>query len=519
MPNKKIVKKGKHIANSATNRGDKGCDRENKKSAPAASSSHQSSHQSSHHKKHVSSSSSNNNIHKKEKVSIRHHGKVERPGRSGLERSDGRERTAPRSLKKGGSKSKTSTTGTIKHSELSQSSRKVMAVSSRDVGGGRKDRRENYKDHKEHKGGDHKGGGVEQRPAGVDPTKTKSAKSAHAGEYSRDKDSRDSRDSRDKERNDKTSRISSSFKGADKAHKGVSKVASTSPAESGGERASSSVDVVDETSSSVAVSSAAALIAEDSMSMKNPMLAGGGGARSKAVGKVAAELEEKNKTSSLDSSTVLSIVSESKKGEGTRKVSDLVDTDEVCDSTGEEVDTEVDVDAAVGPISVSTAKGSGNVTAKELEEKIIEEIEALSEDYNIEEIRAVIREIDFFNNTDSDECLEKFCENLQTTLGYCRQHYIKNWKVIRKKRAILKDGRLQQFIEELIAKYPPKHVEAIMKDLSGDKEFYQVLKELNIDTGQFDDDLIDMDVDDDLAIETKVITGIRGVNYEDDEVL
>ncbi|MBF0359569.1 MAG: hypothetical protein HQK49_01065 [Oligoflexia bacterium] len=155
---------------------------------------------------------------------------------------------------------------------------------------------------------------------------------------------------------------------------------------------------------------------------------------------------------------------------------------------------------------------------KELEDKIMEEVESLSEDYNIDEIRAVIREIDFFNHNDSDECLEKYCENLQTTLGYCRQHYIKNWKNIRKKRAILKEGKLQMLIEELITKYPAKYVEAIMHDLSGDKEFYQVLKELNIDTGFQDDDIGDLDLDDDLTVETRNITGVR-VNYDDEDVL
>ncbi|MBF0297189.1 MAG: hypothetical protein HQK51_00595 [Oligoflexia bacterium] len=155
---------------------------------------------------------------------------------------------------------------------------------------------------------------------------------------------------------------------------------------------------------------------------------------------------------------------------------------------------------------------------KDLEDKIMEEIESLSEDYNIDEIRSVIREIDFFNHNDSDECLEKYCENLQTTLGYCRPHYIKNWKNIRKKRAILKEGKLQNLIEELISKFPAKYVEAIMHDLSGDKEFYQVLKELNIDTGFQDDDIGDLDLDDDLTVETRNIAGVR-VNYDDEDVI
>lgn len=157
--------------------------------------------------------------------------------------------------------------------------------------------------------------------------------------------------------------------------------------------------------------------------------------------------------------------------------------------------------------------------AKELGEKIVEEVNALCEDYNLADIREAIKEIDFFNNNDTDECLEKFCENLQTTLGYCRFHYIKNWKTIKKKRAILAEGKLQQFIEELIHKYPPKYIEIIMNDLSGDKQFYRILKDLNIDTiFQFDESTSDLDPDDDITVETRGYTASRA-NYDDEDIL
>ncbi|MFN8370511.1 MAG: hypothetical protein U0T83_07810 [Bacteriovoracaceae bacterium] len=156
---------------------------------------------------------------------------------------------------------------------------------------------------------------------------------------------------------------------------------------------------------------------------------------------------------------------------------------------------------------------------KELEElgsKIYEEVLNLAEDYDFSEIQEAIKDIDFFNNADSDECLEKSCENLHTTLGYCRYHYIKHWKDIKRKETILKEGKLQLYIQELIAKYPQKYIESILSDLSDEKEFYKTLRELNIDTNfQFEEFAGDDESEEgDLEVETRAIGKF---NYEDEE--
>ena len=39
-------------------------------------------------------------------------------------------------------------------------------------------------------------------------------------------------------------------------------------------------------------------------------------------------------------------------------------------------------------------------------------------------------------------CREVACEGLGTTAGYCRLHYIKNWRKIKRKEVILKEGKL-----------------------------------------------------------------------------
>lgn len=88
-------------------------------------------------------------------------------------------------------------------------------------------------------------------------------------------------------------------------------------------------------------------------------------------------------------------------------------------------------------------------------------------------------------------CREPACENLVIGVGYCRLHYIKNWQKIKRREAILKDGRLRQYIEELILKYPDKHIDAIRQDLANDDIFLRVITEL--DLKEPTDELADMD--------------------------
>lgn len=78
-------------------------------------------------------------------------------------------------------------------------------------------------------------------------------------------------------------------------------------------------------------------------------------------------------------------------------------------------------------------------------------------------------------------CREVACEGLATTGGYCRLHYIKNWKKIKRKEQILSEGKLNQYIEELVVKYPDKYIEAIRQDLSSEKEFAKVIYDLDLD--------------------------------------
>ncbi len=143
----------------------------------------------------------------------------------------------------------------------------------------------------------------------------------------------------------------------------------------------------------------------------------------------------------------------------------------------------------------------------DIKESLAEEILALSEDHRIEDVFTAIRSMELFR-VESDECVVRGCDNPSTSNGYCRYHYIKQWKDIKKKEVILTEGKLAGMIEELVRKYPMKYVESIITDLADDKAFYGILKELDIEADESDldtfedDDLLDDDQD--IAFETKV---------------
>lgn len=93
-----------------------------------------------------------------------------------------------------------------------------------------------------------------------------------------------------------------------------------------------------------------------------------------------------------------------------------------------------------------------------------------------------------------DMCREIACESSSSTSGYCRLHYIKNWKKIKRKELILREKKLNQYIEELVSKYPDKYIEAIKQDLADETAFSKVIYDLELDEG-VDDIPVEDDAD------------------------
>jgi CRP-like cAMP-binding protein len=95
---------------------------------------------------------------------------------------------------------------------------------------------------------------------------------------------------------------------------------------------------------------------------------------------------------------------------------------------------------------IPVRKKKSSAIDEDIKENLAEEILALSEDFSIEDVFSSIRSMELFK-VETDECVVRGCDNPSTTSGYCRYHYIKLWKDVKKKQLILSEGRLAKIIE------------------------------------------------------------------------
>lgn len=62
-------------------------------------------------------------------------------------------------------------------------------------------------------------------------------------------------------------------------------------------------------------------------------------------------------------------------------------------------------------------------------------------------------------------CKEQGCNNAQTTQGYCRFHYLKNYKRIKSEKERKAAERLNKYIEAIVAKYPDRYMDVLKKEI------------------------------------------------------
>ena len=89
-------------------------------------------------------------------------------------------------------------------------------------------------------------------------------------------------------------------------------------------------------------------------------------------------------------------------------------------------------------------------------------------------------------------CLEEGCKGEAHFKGYCRRHYLKNWKAIRMQEQLKAEDRLNDYIEKLVDKYPDDYLRVIKEDLASDKDLSEILSkhgdEVPTDEDMYDDE-------------------------------
>ncbi len=117
-------------------------------------------------------------------------------------------------------------------------------------------------------------------------------------------------------------------------------------------------------------------------------------------------------------------------------------------------------------------------------------------------------------------CVESLCEAQGVVVGFCRLHYIKNWARIKAKQQILADGLLQKFVDEFIAKYSDKLIEAIRQDLSTLSNFERIVEDLGLMEDEEDSTVFeaeDTSDEDDESSDVVLDSMGSGARRDDDE--
>ncbi|NBX76742.1 MAG: hypothetical protein EBQ92_09325 [Proteobacteria bacterium] len=78
-------------------------------------------------------------------------------------------------------------------------------------------------------------------------------------------------------------------------------------------------------------------------------------------------------------------------------------------------------------------------------------------------------------------CSAPSCKKEASTHGYCRLHYISNWKHIRFNEKVKAERRLNAYVDRIAKKYPQDFLEKIKETLEDEKKFKEMVSELDIE--------------------------------------
>ncbi|MBI2337306.1 MAG: hypothetical protein HYU97_11160 [Deltaproteobacteria bacterium] len=73
-------------------------------------------------------------------------------------------------------------------------------------------------------------------------------------------------------------------------------------------------------------------------------------------------------------------------------------------------------------------------------------------------------------------CKEEGCSNQQTTRGYCRLHYLKNWRKIREAKQKKSAKDLNRFIDSVMRKNPDKGIVGLKEELKDEAQLEQTVE-------------------------------------------
>ena len=106
-------------------------------------------------------------------------------------------------------------------------------------------------------------------------------------------------------------------------------------------------------------------------------------------------------------------------------------------------------------------------------------------------------------------CKEEGCHNSATTAGFCRLHYLRNWKKIKSAEKRRAAKNLNAYIESVCKKHPERYMDVIKKDIRSPR-FEKYVEE----TFGYDDEA--EDIFDEPTYEEEIEKLIRELKLEKD---
>ena len=79
-------------------------------------------------------------------------------------------------------------------------------------------------------------------------------------------------------------------------------------------------------------------------------------------------------------------------------------------------------------------------------------------------------------------CMHSACKNEAFTDGFCRLHYISNWKHIKFNRKVKAERRLNAYVDLISKRYPKDYLEKIKESLESEEKFQNTIEELDFDS-------------------------------------
>ena len=78
-------------------------------------------------------------------------------------------------------------------------------------------------------------------------------------------------------------------------------------------------------------------------------------------------------------------------------------------------------------------------------------------------------------------CAERGCRKPGISQGYCRLHYLANWRALKEDEKVRAERRLNAYVDRLAKRYPSDYLEKIKEGIENEETFKKTMEQLDLD--------------------------------------